>query len=122
MTHAPARTLAHFGRASEAASPASWPIAAPGEGPGACASCWRPLTAGAALRVIPTDGGRPYAIHRPGESYHCFPAASRRCHAAIELYDPAAAREYDRAAGGPTVDQPGRALADALAIHATKRS
>jgi hypothetical protein len=67
-----------------------------------CVGCRRSLWPGAALRAIhPRDPDRTEAVCRPGVSPACL-AAVRGWR--LELWDAAAAREFDRSTAGPTPD------------------
>jgi hypothetical protein len=67
------------------------------------------------LRVLPANGDGQYAICRYSIQPSCFAAAGSRERATIELYDPIAAREFDREQGGDHKFD--RRAAAARAIH-----
>jgi len=63
-----------------------------------CSSCLGGLAPGAALRVMPRDGRAPFAICRPAVRGLCLRLAGGLAESSsIELWDPAAARAFDRA-------------------------
>lgn len=77
-----------------------------------CRSCRQPAERGELLRAFGFDG--EFVVHRPTVRPACFVACGTRCDSLIELLDPAAAAEYDRAECPPGERYGEREAADAL--------
>lgn len=68
-----------------------------------CHACHYPLVPGQALLVTPRTGNpppAPFVVHRVQLVAGCIRAAGRSSDAAIALYAPAAALDFDRANAG----------------------